>query len=48
MNAGLLPVDAPVAPAGTPLYEAAGCGRPLTPVQVQKDARACSVEGWSL
>ncbi len=28
--------------AGTPVCEAAGCGRRLTPVQVQRDARACS------
>ncbi len=36
------PLDPPDTAAGTPVCEAAGCGRPLTPAQVARDARACS------
>lgn len=36
------PLEPPDAPAGTPLCEAPGCDRHLTPSQLQKGARVCS------
>lgn len=42
LSANQLPLDPPDASAGTPVCEAPGCDRRLTPVQVARDARACS------
>jgi predicted nucleic acid-binding Zn ribbon protein len=42
LSADQPPLDPTDTAAGTPLCEAPGCDRRLTPVQVRKDARACS------
>jgi hypothetical protein len=41
-SADQLSLDPPDTAAGTPVCEAPGCDRRLTPDQVQRDARACS------